>query len=77
MTRRNPASRESITLGDGDFRINCTRAEAGVITAALKIAVWFYSARSTGANTAFGRKLIAATHLHRVISGALTKGQGR
>lgn len=73
--KARPRSRESVTVGHGDFRLNLTRAEIGVITAALRIAAHIYEARSTGPNTTAGRKHAAAVHLHRRISAALT-GRG-
>lgn len=75
MSRQPPASRESITLGHGDFRLHLTRDEAGTLTAALAIAANEYAARSTGTNTAAGRRHHAAVHLHRRITAALT-GRG-
>ena len=75
--KARPRSRESVTLGHGDFRLNLTRAEAGLVTAALAIAANEYAARSTGANTTAGKRHHAAIHLHRRITAALTKGHDR
>ena len=67
----------AITIGDGDFQLRLTRAETGLVTAALAIAANEYAARSTGANTTAGKRHHAAVHLHRRITAALTKGHDR
>lgn len=77
MTRRNPATRESITIGHGDFRLHLDRGDLGIVTAALAIACNEYAARNTGPNTDAGRRHHAATHLRARIMRAITEGHDK
>ena len=76
MTRRPITT--TVTVGHGDcLHLHLTRAETIIVTAALAIAANEYKARATGAGTPAATRMAAAIHLHRRISGALTKGTSR